>query len=266
MQKKCDWWQDFFDERYMQLYDARTDGQNTTTETNFIKDIIGDKKCPSILDIACGFGRHSIMLAQHSASVVGVDYSEYMVHEARKRAKEKKVSVEFLEGDMRNLPVAQREFDFIIQMFSSFGYFDSQLDDMKVLRNVADVLKPNGRYILDLNNALRLIFIIYKNANKQGGDIPEFSYEKTIGRLKVLHNISVDSKIMRVSLIREWLDRKKVLQKYQVHWRIYTYLEIESMLQCSGLEIENVYGDYDGGDFTYKSPRMILVVRHKRHS
>jgi SAM-dependent methyltransferase len=86
----------------------------------------------TILDLACGPGRHSVALTQAGFLVTGVDKTKYLLEKARERAKTADVDVEWVQADMRNFTRAVA-FDMIINMGVSFGYFDDKHDDLRVL-------------------------------------------------------------------------------------------------------------------------------------
>ncbi len=101
-----------------------------------------------LLDLACGTGRHSTLLARRGANVVGVDKTAAYISEARLKSKTLP-NCRFLVGDMRRLSF-KNEFDAAINLWTSFGYFDGYSDDVKVLKGVARALKPGGLFLIDL--------------------------------------------------------------------------------------------------------------------
>jgi ubiquinone/menaquinone biosynthesis C-methylase UbiE len=116
-------------------------------ETAFIWKALGLKKGSRVLDIPCGTGRHAVRLARRGASVLGVDITESYLREAR-RAAGNLPNVRFVRGDMRRIPL-KSEFDAAINLWTSFGYFDTPAEDLKVLREVARALKPGGLFLID---------------------------------------------------------------------------------------------------------------------
>ena len=101
-----------------------------------------------ILDLACGTGRHAVLLAKRGAFVVGVDKTDAYLKEARSAARGLSNCL-FARGDMRRLPF-KGEFDAAINLWTSFGYFDKASDDLKVLKAVARALKPGSLFLIDL--------------------------------------------------------------------------------------------------------------------
>lgn len=116
-------------------------------ETAFIWKALGLKKGSRVLDIPCGTGRHAVRLARRGASVLGVDITESYLREARRAAKSLP-NVRFVRGDMRRIPL-KNEFDAAINLWTSFGYFETPADDVKTLRGIARALKPGGLFLID---------------------------------------------------------------------------------------------------------------------
>jgi len=106
------------------------------------------KRGSRLLDLCCGTGRHSILLARRGASVLGVDRTREYLAEARRRAGALK-NCRFAEGDMRRLPF-EGEFDAVMNLWTSFGYFEKESDDIKTLKGVARALKPGGLFLIEL--------------------------------------------------------------------------------------------------------------------
>jgi SAM-dependent methyltransferase len=101
-----------------------------------------------VLDLACGTGRHSVLLARRGAFVLGVDKTDAYLKEACRNARGL-TNCLFARGDMRRLPF-KGEFDAVINLWTSFGYFDKPSDDLKSLKGVARTLKPGGLFLIDL--------------------------------------------------------------------------------------------------------------------
>lgn len=109
---------------------------------------LGLKPGARLLDLACGTGRHAVLLARRGAFVVGVDKTEAYLKEARRNARGLKNCL-FARGDMRRLTF-KGEFDAAMNLWTSFGYFAKPSDDLKALKGVARALKPGGLFLIDL--------------------------------------------------------------------------------------------------------------------
>jgi SAM-dependent methyltransferase len=117
-------------------------------EARFVWKALGLKRGARVLDVACGTGRHAVRLARRGADVVGVDASAAYLRGARRAARGLK-NARFVRGDMRRLPYAG-EFDAAVNLWTSFGYFETPAEDLEVLRGVARSLKPGGKFLIDL--------------------------------------------------------------------------------------------------------------------
>jgi 2-polyprenyl-3-methyl-5-hydroxy-6-metoxy-1,4-benzoquinol methylase len=140
----------------MKTYVDRVTDKDTKAQLDFVRNTLEVPSGAAILDLACGYGRVSIPLAREGFLVTGFDYSEYLLNFARKEAEEANLSVSFVQGDMRNL-VFEDEFDAIINLFTSFGYFETIEDDRAVLKGVHHALKRDGFFLLDFANTPRAL-------------------------------------------------------------------------------------------------------------
>src|SRR5262245_21900352 len=102
-----------------------------------------------VLDLCCGPGRHSLALARRGIQVTAVDRSEVLLGKAKEEAAKLNLEIEFVSDDMRQF-VRSDSFSLILNMFTSFGYFDDKEDDLKVLRNAYQSLKPGGTILIEL--------------------------------------------------------------------------------------------------------------------
>jgi D-alanine-D-alanine ligase len=147
-----DWWRELFDSLYL-----RTDGDvvendtNTAREVDMLVQATGVGPGDKILDLCCGQGRHAIELARRGFEhVTGIDRSRYLIRLARRRASKVGLAVAFREGDARNIRLRESSIDCVCIMGNSFGYFDTEDDDVRVLEAVKRVLRSGGSLVLDL--------------------------------------------------------------------------------------------------------------------
>jgi ubiquinone/menaquinone biosynthesis C-methylase UbiE len=132
------------------VYTPATPGavKHAVQEAAFTVRAMGLKKGMSVLDVACGPGRHSVELARRGCDVTGLDFCRGYLDEARAAAKKRGVKADFVHGDMRKMKFAGK-FDAVICMFTSFGYF-TPAQDLLVLKSMTRALKPGGRLLLDV--------------------------------------------------------------------------------------------------------------------
>jgi SAM-dependent methyltransferase len=117
-------------------------------EARFVWKALGLKRGARVLDVACGTGRHAVRLARRGANVVGVDATPAYLREAR-RAARGIANARFTRGDMRVLAYVD-EFDAAVNLWTSFGYFETPAEDLEVVRGIARALKPGGKFLIDL--------------------------------------------------------------------------------------------------------------------
>lgn len=147
-----DWWRTLFNALYLKTDgDVVENGSNTVRDIDMVVAAAGLVPGDRVLDICCGQGRHAIELARRGfTGVVGVDRSRYLVRLARRRAREAGLDVTFHEGDARKVRVPESGFACVTVMGNSFGYFEQEEDDLKVLQAVKRALRSQGTLVLDL--------------------------------------------------------------------------------------------------------------------
>ncbi len=147
-----DWWRRIFNSMYLKTdADVVEDKQITNREVDLFTEFLGLDKNMVILDLACGQGRHSLELARRGfRNVNGLDRSHYLIRKAKNISVAEGLSVNFKEGDARKLPYPVDTFDIVMILGNSFGYFESTEDDLKILKEVFRVLKPNGKFLIDV--------------------------------------------------------------------------------------------------------------------
>jgi len=147
---KPDWWKTIFNSKYLKTDgDVVDDKEITRKEVDLFIKILNMNPEDRILDLCCGQGRHCVELANRGFNrVEGLDRSHYLIQKAKKES----LSVRFREGDARKLPYASDTFDVVMILGNSFGYFETAKEDMMVLREVLRVLKPWGRFLIDISD------------------------------------------------------------------------------------------------------------------
>ena len=202
-----------------------------------------------MLDLCCGTGRHAVPLARAGLEVTGLDMSEEYLALAGSAAREAGVTVRFVQSDMREIPY-RGEFDAVVNMFTAFGYFDSDVDDQRVIDGAAAALRPGGRLLLDLLNRDWVTANYVRNESRSGLDGTVYcerrNFDPVAGRNHVEFTItSADG----------------VETKASHHIRLYVATEITRMLDRAGLIVERSYGGYDGTLLSMETRRLILVAR-----
>ena len=107
-----------------------------------------DFKGSSVLDLCCGPGRHSLVLAEKGLTVTGVDRTDFLLEKARAEAESRGLEIERIQQDMREF-VRPESFDLALSMLTSFGYFENKNEDKKVLENIYVNLRKGGYCLID---------------------------------------------------------------------------------------------------------------------
>lgn len=246
-----EWWQSFFDEYFLQYAFPRIKRSRTLRDVRFIVKTLAPKKRANILDVCCGTGRHSIELAARGYSVTGVDVSGDYLKIAAARARRRKVRLDLKECDMRKMPYRE-EFDAALLMWTSFGYFENEKDDLKALRTISRALRPGGKFIIDLINRDWLI----KNFQ------PHSWMELKDGFM--LERREFDPATSRMN--SDWLfvhkDRNEIERK-AITLRIYSLHELLDVLGRAGFEAAAIFGDKENV-MPMPDHRMISIMARKK--
>lgn len=147
-----DWWRRIFNSMYLKTdSDVVEDAQITKTEVDLFQKILGLKEGDTLLDVACGQGRHLIELQSRGTyNLFGLDRSRYLIQRAKHVSREKSLTINWKEGDVRKLPYPTDTFDFVTNLGNSFGYFETLDDDAKILKEIFRILKPGGVLLMDI--------------------------------------------------------------------------------------------------------------------
>jgi SAM-dependent methyltransferase len=235
-----EWFEQWFGEEYLQAYPHRDD-EDARRLLDLLDRVGVCRGAERVLDLACGPGRHLTALARSGAVVVGLDLSRALLHAARERG-----AGVLTRGDMRRLPFRARSFDAVLNLFTSFGYFAADAEHEAVLGEVARVLRPGGRFVLDFLNAPHVRERLVARDERHAGSI-------TIVQERC---ISADGRFVEKSIHvsgegRTFTERVRLLER----------ADLEAMLGRQGIAVEIVAGDYDGAEHDRHSPRLLLVGR-----
>jgi SAM-dependent methyltransferase len=201
-----------------------------------------------VLDLGCGIGRDSLELARRGFKVTGIDRTESYLQQAREQAEKEKLDIEFVRSDMRAFRLAGA-FDAVINLFTTFGYFEDINDDRKVIGNVIESLKPGGVFILDTHGKETLAKIFQKRMwHEQDGVI-----------VLQEHNVSQNWSWMQNRWIM--LRNNERIENIISH-RLYAGSEMAALLSGSGFSRVDIYGDFDGHPYD-ETARRLVAVGHK---
>ena len=148
-----DWWSNIFNSLYLKTdSDVVEDLNITRKEVDLFSEILNLTADDTILDLCCGQGRHALEITRRGFKVEGLDRSRYLIQKAKASAKKENLNVKFKEGDARKLPFSPDNFEVVMMLGNSFGYFETVQDDLRILKEIFRVLKPWGRLLLDVTD------------------------------------------------------------------------------------------------------------------
>ncbi|MDT8410449.1 MAG: class I SAM-dependent methyltransferase [Wenzhouxiangellaceae bacterium] len=204
----------------------------------------------AVLDLGCGPGRHSLPLARAGLEVTAVDTSGFLLDQLSQRAGNQSLSLEIIQDDMRSF-CRPDQFDAVLVMWTSFGYFEDEVDHRKVLDNIKKSLKPGGRLVLDLVGLETLCHTLQ----------PVHLTEYDDGRLLIERPLLADH---NTRLENEWL----LIEGDQVHrtdfsHRVWSAGEITCLLDDAGLAVEAIDADFEGTPYDFESERMIVFAQRR---
>jgi ubiquinone/menaquinone biosynthesis C-methylase UbiE len=239
------WYDEFFKEDYLQIYLPFLTEERTKQEIDFIIEILNLPPGSKILDLACGFGRHTIPLAKKGYDMTGLDYTEKFIRMAEEKAQKENLQIEFLVGDMRKIPF-ENHFAGVISYFTSFGFFSDE-ENFEVLKGVSKALKREGKFLLEIMNRDLLV----KNFRPK-------NWQRLEDGTLVLEENSLDLMTNRLKNYKIIIDKKGERTKW-FELRLYTLQELVYLLEKVGLKVIQTYGKKDKSPYSIDSPRMIVL-------
>ena len=199
-----------------------------------------------VLDVPCGVGRHAVELADRGFEVTGVDATGKYLETARGRAEAAGVDPEFVEADMRAF--ARREaFDLVLNVYTSFGYFEDRADDRRTARNFHESLAEGGRLVMSLTSKE----VVAERFQERTWSEQNGTY------LLEEHDVQDDW---------SWMENRWVVvedgetRKFTVSHRLYSAHELSTLLESVGFESVKMYGDWQGAPFDQDAERLVVIA------
>lgn len=235
-----EWFERWFSEAYLELYPHR-DAAEAVRVVALLSAHGTVRSGDRVLDLACGAGRHIAALEAAGASVTGLDLSRPLLNAARVSG-----ATLLVRADMRRLPIRGGAMDAVVNLFTSFGYFAGDHEHALVLREIARVLAPQGRFALDFLNAPAV----------RAGLVPR-DEQMVQGRRVVQQRRLSDAGRVVVKTIHLAGEELEFMERV----RLFERPELEQMIAGAGLVVRHVFGDYDGSPHGSASPRLILLAQ-----
>ncbi len=234
------WYKEWFGEEYLELY-AHRDAGEADRHLEFVERYLAPhhKQPRAVLDLACGAGRHTRALRQRGYPTHGIDLSlTLLAHPPR---------VPNAAGDMRRLPFRDGSFDWVLNFFTSFGYFEQERENFRVLEEIVRVLSPGGRFLIDFLNKDVVL------ANLKARE------EQEIAGRKVSIERWYDEATRRINKRMHLETPGQTARTYLESVRAYSRDEVTIGSRWAGLSVDALYGSFQGEPFDRDSERLILV-------
>lgn len=238
-----EWFETWFDsEFYHILYKNRDQHEAEQFLNNLIAAIPIDKN-QRILDLACGTGRHANYLSGLGYKVLGTDLSSHNIKLAQSHSSNHN-KARFKVHDMRN-PLEGEVFDIVLNLFTSFGYFNRPEDNLRSLRAMRGNLNDGGTLVIDFFNAVKLCASLPAEEVKLVDDVL-FKINKELVGGVVKKSIDILS------------NGKEHHHKEEV--QVLNLLDFTDLMRQAGFKILRTFGNYNLDAFGSDSDRLILVA------
>lgn len=241
--KSTEWFASWFNSPYYHLlYDKRSDEEASGFISNLIQ-FLNPTANSTVLDLACGAGRHARELAKHALLVSGCDLSVNSIEEAKLKSPK---GIRFFVHDMRNhLP---EKYHYIFNLFTSFGYFEDVSENAIVLKNIHEALHPNGIFVLDFMNT-------------------DYVIENLVPHETILkNNISFDiTRKVNNGFIEKSISFTENNQKFHFTERVQVFSEndFEKLLSNANFTILKKAGDYNLNNFDNRNSKRLILICSK---
>jgi SAM-dependent methyltransferase len=232
------WYKEWFGEAYLGLY-AHRDASEAEAHVEFVEEHIPGERPGAVLDLACGAGRHTEALRSRGHRALGLDLSLTLLRQMPDLPR--------VAGDMCCLPFPEGSFDWVLNFFTSFGYFENERQNFAVLQEIRRVLSARGYFLIDLFNLDRVLENL----------VPRETQE--LGNRRVEIERWFDGETRRVNKRIRLLGDGGQKETFLESVRAYREEEVRIGLHWAGLEVDGVYGSFHGEVFSGDSERLIFI-------
>jgi SAM-dependent methyltransferase len=238
------WFIHWFNSRYYHLLYRHRDNNEASAFIDLLLQQLQPAKESVFLDLACGNGRHANHIAEKNYSIVGIDLSPENIIQAKKN---QLPHAQFYVHDMRNY-FRSNYFDFVLNLFTSFAYFDSTHDEKRAMKMAANALKPNGILVIDFFNAQKVINNLVPFEEKLIDGV-HFKLNKKIEHGYIIKEIEITDNEKKFNFL------EKV--------RLLTLQDFTDLLNESGLNLENTFGNYHLKPFELNNSERLIIIARK---
>ena len=241
------WYKDWFNSHYYHLLYQHRDEEEALQFINTLIQYLNPAKGSTMVDVACGKGRHSKILAALGFDVTGIDLSPDSIAWAKQSANDK---LHFFIHDMR-LPFYANYFDYTFNFFTSFGYFKTRREHDATVRSIAKSLNPGGSFVIDYLN------VHYTEDHLVHNEVKEIS-----GTQYEIHRWDDDTHFYKRITITDPALLKAL--EYTEKVAKFTLGDFTDMFSYQGLQVQEVFGDYQLGSYDVRKTPRLIIIAHKK--
>ncbi|MCC6458876.1 MAG: class I SAM-dependent methyltransferase [Saprospiraceae bacterium] len=239
-----EWFEDWFDSPYYHILYQSHDELEARKFIDLLLQVLSLAPDARVLDLACGKGRHARYLMEKGFDVTGLDIAASNIAHARQFENDR---LSFYRQDMRR-PFRYNYFDAIVNMFTSFGYFQSDKDHFNTLKNIQQGLNSKGVFFLDFFNAQSVRENMVRHEVKFLGGV-EFQVTKTIRKDHVFKRVEFEAGG------RHFVFHERV--------RLFELADFQALFKAAGLRIQQTFGGYNLEPFQASGSKRLLLIADK---
>ncbi len=232
------------------FYDCMFDQESFALANQQCQQILDlvDRPINSVLDMACGPGRHVLGFSRLGLKVSGVDLSSYLLNQAANLIEQQQLDATLIHSDLLNYQPRQK-FDLITNLFTSFGYYADAAENQQVLNNAFNWLNTEGTLVIDTfgkEQAAHAIEPVHCTEYDNG----DLRFERPL----LTENMNVYA--------NEWiLVRDNQAYRWEYEHFVYSANELTAMLKQAGFKTVEIYGSFDTNDYDLAAERLVAVAR-----
>ena len=224
-----------------------TDRSDLHVAVRFIVQQLHLQEGDSVLDLCSGPGRYVIELSLRRLDVVGIDLNADYVELGRQLVEREGVSAHLEVADMREIPYTNR-FDAVINVGTSFGFFESEAEDQRVIEGISGALKVDGRLLLEMGNRDYLLKNFAAASSKENSDGSITTVQRSFDYMK-----------SRITTKFQRRLNGELLETWSHSWRAYTLAEVVRLFAQAKLELISVFGGWQSEPYSVDSRRMVVI-------
>jgi ubiquinone/menaquinone biosynthesis C-methylase UbiE len=248
-QPAAPWWRTYFDDVFFRLHDPLFSEADSRTEVAAMRELLALPVGARVLDVPCGWGRHTALFTEAGLAAFGADLSTDLLARAEPRVRPRRAR--YAAADVRLLPFADASFDAVVNVFTSLGLFLDDAEDVRALGEARRVLRPGGALLLE---SMHRDEVMAAYAERDRWALPDGTEIRVRRRFDPVTGISRERWRWRSGSGTEQGEKRHAL-------RLRTATEIDGLLRAAGFGAIDYFGDWDGGPLERTSERLIAVAR-----